>query len=232
MSAGSPGLVLVGLSDRRRWRGPDGRGVTTAATRLPRQVPDREMAFPRSTGPSRPSCCRRVEPVPPNLLAELLEMPVERSRRLRRAGRGVRGGEPGVRARPHGGRVPLPDPPRPGPVRGAVRHGGDFVTPVLGRLRDPGHHRLPPAGLAGADRRAPRRERRRRGAPAQAARGTSTPSGRRRVPDSPCSTGPPPAFLEKLGLYDLGQLPPVEDLLPGPEAVEELEERLRPGADA
>ena len=40
------------------------------------------------------------------------------------------------------------------------------------------------------------------------------------------------AFLERLGLDGLGQLPPVEDLLPGPEAVEELEEQLRPVGDA
>ena len=44
--------------------------------------------------------------------------------------------------------------------------------------------------------------------------------------------GTTPAFLERLGLYDLGELPPVEELLPGPEVVEQLEERLRPGADA
>ena len=40
------------------------------------------------------------------------------------------------------------------------------------------------------------------------------------------------ALAEKLGLAALDQLPPVEDLLPGPDAMEELEERLRPGADA
>ena len=39
------------------------------------------------------------------------------------------------------------------------------------------------------------------------------------------------AFLERLGLDSLAQLPPVEDLLPGPEVVEQLEERLRPGSD-
>jgi hypothetical protein len=38
--------------------------------------------------------------------------------------------------------------------------------------------------------------------------------------------------LEKLGLASLDQLPAVEELLPGPDAMEELEERLRPGADA
>jgi segregation and condensation protein B len=39
------------------------------------------------------------------------------------------------------------------------------------------------------------------------------------------------AFLERLGLDRLEQLPPVEDLLPGPEAVAELEEQMRPAGD-
>jgi segregation and condensation protein B len=40
------------------------------------------------------------------------------------------------------------------------------------------------------------------------------------------------AFLERLGLDRVEQLPPVEDLLPGPEAVADLEEQLRPVGDA
>jgi len=51
-------------------------------------------------------------------------------------------------------------------------------------------------------------------------------------PGQPVLYGTTPAFLEKLGLASLDQLPAVEDLLPGPDAMEELEERLRPGADA
>lgn len=39
------------------------------------------------------------------------------------------------------------------------------------------------------------------------------------------------AFLERLGLDRLDQLPPVEDLLPGPEALTELEDQLRPAGD-
>ena len=39
------------------------------------------------------------------------------------------------------------------------------------------------------------------------------------------------AFLERLGLDRLDQLPPVEDLLPGPEALAELEEQMRPVGD-
>ncbi len=39
------------------------------------------------------------------------------------------------------------------------------------------------------------------------------------------------AFLERLGLDRLDQLPPVESLLPGPETLDELEDRLRPAAD-
>jgi len=51
-------------------------------------------------------------------------------------------------------------------------------------------------------------------------------------PGAPVLYGTTPAFLEKLGIFSLDELPPVEELLPGPEAVEQLEERLRPGADA
>ena len=51
-------------------------------------------------------------------------------------------------------------------------------------------------------------------------------------PGQPILYGTTPAFLEKLGIDNLGQLPRAEDLLPGPEAMEELEERLRPAADA
>ena len=39
------------------------------------------------------------------------------------------------------------------------------------------------------------------------------------------------AFLERLGLDRLDQLPPVEDLLPGPETLDDLEEHMRPVAD-
>jgi len=39
------------------------------------------------------------------------------------------------------------------------------------------------------------------------------------------------AFLERLGLDRLDQLPPVEDLLPGPGALAELEEQMRPVGD-
>ena len=51
-------------------------------------------------------------------------------------------------------------------------------------------------------------------------------------PGTPVLYGTTAAFLEKLGVYGLEDLPPVEDLLPGEETVEQLEERLRPGADA
>jgi segregation and condensation protein B len=39
------------------------------------------------------------------------------------------------------------------------------------------------------------------------------------------------AFLERLGLDRLDQLPPIQDLLPGPEALDEMEEQMRPAAD-
>jgi segregation and condensation protein B len=51
-------------------------------------------------------------------------------------------------------------------------------------------------------------------------------------PGQPLLYGTTDAFLEKLGINSLADLPPVEDLLPGAELVEQYEERLRPGIDA
>jgi segregation and condensation protein B len=50
-------------------------------------------------------------------------------------------------------------------------------------------------------------------------------------PGQPTLYGTTAAFLEKLGLFSLEDLPPVQELLPGQDVVEQLEERLRPGAD-
>lgn len=50
-------------------------------------------------------------------------------------------------------------------------------------------------------------------------------------PGQPALYGTTPVFLEKLGLDTLDDLPAVEDLFPGPEVVGLLESRLRPGSD-
>ncbi len=55
--------------------------------------------------------------------------------------------------------------------------------------------------------------------------------GRAEGPGQPVLYGTTELFLERLGLHDVGQLPAVEDFLPGPEVVGELENRLRPAAD-
>jgi segregation and condensation protein B len=52
--------------------------------------------------------------------------------------------------------------------------------------------------------------------------------GRAEGPGQPVLYGTTDLFLERLGLDALGQLPPVEDFLPGAEIVEELEAGLRP----
>ena len=53
--------------------------------------------------------------------------------------------------------------------------------------------------------------------------------GRADGPGQPVLFGTTDQFLERLGLDSLAQLPPIEDFLPGPDTVVELEERLRPG---
>jgi segregation and condensation protein B len=62
-------------------------------------------------------------------------------------------------------------------------------------------------------------------------RGYIEPVGRAPGPGQPVLYATTDAFLERLGLDRLDQLPPVEDLLPGPEALAEYEEQLRPLAD-
>lgn len=62
-------------------------------------------------------------------------------------------------------------------------------------------------------------------------RGYITPSGRADGPGQAVLYSTTDAFLERLGLDRLEQLPPVAELLPGPEAVAEFEEQLRPGVD-
>jgi len=62
-------------------------------------------------------------------------------------------------------------------------------------------------------------------------RGYIAPAGRAAGPGQPILYATTDAFLERLGLDRLAQLPPVEDLLPGPETVGELEDRLRPSPD-
>ena len=63
-------------------------------------------------------------------------------------------------------------------------------------------------------------------------RGYIVPVGTAPGPGQPVLYGTTPMFLEKLGLGSLDDLPAVEDLLPGGEVIDQLEERLRPGPDA
>jgi segregation and condensation protein B len=62
-------------------------------------------------------------------------------------------------------------------------------------------------------------------------RGYIAPAGRAPGPGQAVLYATTDAFLERLGLDRLDQLPPVEDLLPGPEALVELEEQMRPAVD-
>lgn len=62
-------------------------------------------------------------------------------------------------------------------------------------------------------------------------RGYIVASGRAPGPGQAALYATTDTFLERLGLDRLDQLPPVEDLLPGPEALDELETRLRPVTD-
>jgi segregation and condensation protein B len=62
-------------------------------------------------------------------------------------------------------------------------------------------------------------------------RGYIAAVGRAAGPGQAVLYGTTDAFLERLGLDRLDQLPPVADLLPGPEVVAEFEEQMRPAVD-
>lgn len=62
-------------------------------------------------------------------------------------------------------------------------------------------------------------------------RGYITPVGQAPGPGQPVLYGTTPAFLEKLGLGSLDELPPVEELIPGADVIDRLEQQLRPGPD-
>lgn len=61
-------------------------------------------------------------------------------------------------------------------------------------------------------------------------RGYITGLGREDGPGHPIRYGTTRLFLERLGLDSLDRLPPLADLVPGPEVVEDLEARLREAA--
>jgi len=63
-------------------------------------------------------------------------------------------------------------------------------------------------------------------------RGYIAPAGRAAGPGQAVLYATTDTFLERLGIDSLGQLPAVEDLLPGPEVLGEMEEGMRPVADA
>ena len=168
-----------------------------------------------------------VEPLAPQLLAELLEEPVERvdeaidalARAYEAEGRGF------MVARIAGGAA-LPDPPRPGALRGALRQPRRLAPPLDRRARDAGHRGLPPAGVA---------------RPISALRGVNvdgvsrlleqrgyiTVVGHADGPGQPALFGTTDLFLERLGLDSLAQLPAVEDFLPGPDVAADLERDLQ-----
>ena len=168
-----------------------------------------------------------VEPVPPGLLAELVEEPVERveaacarlAAEYRDEGRGF------VLARVAGGYRYQTHPD---------------LAPYVERFanRDVSH-RLSTAALETLAIVAYRQPVSRaqiaalRGVNADGVvrlleqRGYIVAVGRAEGPGQPVLFGTTDLFLERLGLDDLSQLPPVEDFLPGVEVAAELEEGLR-----
>ena len=169
-----------------------------------------------------------TEPVPPAVLAQLVELPTDASRgAVRRARRGVRARRARVPARAGCGRLPLPDPSRRVRVRRAVRARRPDRAPVGPGARDAGDHRVQAADRAGADLGDPRRERRRDAEDVGRARVTSRRAGTSTRPATRRCSRPRRAFLERLGVDSLADLPPLADFVPESSLVEALERGLR-----
>ncbi len=193
---------------------------------------DRAMALSEEHRAVEAVLLAAVEPVPPTLLAELLEVPAERVEALcdelaagyEADGRGF------VLARVAGGYRYQTHPDMAPFVERFAMEGvssrlssAALETLAIVAYRQP-VSRAQIAALRGVNVDGVVRLLEQRGYIAAV--------GHAPGPGQPTLYGTTAAFLEKLGLYSLDDLPPVGELLPGPEVVEQLEERLRPGAEA
>ena len=90
------------------------------------------------------------EPVEPHLLAQLLEVSPARVEELcAELVAAYEADERGFVLATRRRRLPLPEPPRPGALRRALRARGPDRPAVGRRARDAGHRRLQAAGVAG-----------------------------------------------------------------------------------
>lgn len=172
-----------------------------------------------------------VEPVPPGLLAELLEEPIERieaacaelAESCRVEGRGFEVARiaGGLRIQSHPDLAPYVE--RFANVGVSSRlSAAALETLAIVAYKQP-VSRAQIAALRGVNVDGVVRLLEQRGYIAQA--------GRAAGPGQAVLYATTDAFLERLGLDRLDQLPPVVDLLPGPEVVAELDEQMRPGSD-
>ncbi|MDA8275555.1 MAG: SMC-Scp complex subunit ScpB [Actinomycetota bacterium] len=172
-----------------------------------------------------------VEPVPPGLLAELLEVPVERvepvceelAESCRREGRGFHV------VRVAGGYRVQTHPDLAGYVERFANVGvsarlsaAALETLAIVAYKQP-VSRAQIASLRGVNVDGVVR--------LLEHRGYIAPVGRASGPGQAVLYATTDAFLEHLGLDSLDQLPPAEDLLPGPDQVAALEEERFPTAD-
>ncbi len=173
-----------------------------------------------------------VEPVPPGLLAELLEIPADAAETVceELASSYLAEGRGFVLARVAGGYRYQTHPDMSGFVERFATEGissrlsaAALETLAIVAYKQP-VSRGQVAALRGVNVDGVMR--------LLAQRGYIAPVGQATGPGQPALYGTTPVFLEKLGLDGLYQLPPIEELLPGLDRVEQIEERLRPGGDA
>ena len=169
------------------------------------------------------------DPVEPQLLAQLLEVPPRRVEELCAELQAAYEDERArLRARARRRRLPVPEPSRSRALCRALRARGAVGAAVGGRARDACHRRVQAAGQPCPGVRHPRRERRRRDAHACSSAGSIEEIARDPGPGLALLYGTTRLFLERLGLDSLDDLPSLGDFVPGAEVVEALEQGLRP----
>ena len=154
------------------------------------------------------------EPVDPQLLAQLLEVPTARVDELcaELAEPSTSEDERGfVLVRVAGG-YRFQSHPDLAPYVERFVLDGQSRAAVGGRARDAGDRRLQAARLAGAGGGDPRRQRRRRDAHAAAAAATSTRSAATPAPARRCCSARPACSSRSSGLDSLDDLPPLGDV--------------------
>ena len=167
-------------------------------------------------------------PVEPGMLAQLLEVAPRRWKPCATNWPVLPSRTPRFRPGQGGGRLRVPEPSRSGTLHRAPRARGPDGPAIGRRPRDAGGRGLQATDIPGSGGRHPRCQCQCRPA-ALCPRGYVCEVARDPGPGQAVLYGTSPLLLERLGLDEIEDLPPLGDFVPGPEIMDALEQGLRSG---